>query len=193
MFERLSVRRVVLEKLVEAGHDYSEHRRRLGYALGPRDQAVIHRVDCQIQDSEPNQASISVQREDVDWLYELRRRLHRFDRSLTSRVFLFYLVASYVLLAPFAVTEAVCFVMFAPLVAWTIPYFLFKSAMLDPLAGSRLIAVAVLGLWVSRWFAASIQVGSLFRWRMFFLLLIWCGTVWLTLTQFDRKWMNGLR
>ena len=133
MFDHLVVKRIVLEGLVESGHDYADLRRRMGHPMGAHDLTVIHRVDCQLQDAESDAEKVQVLREDVDRLYELRRRMRWLDRSLMSRIFSFYTAASYVLLIPLVFKNA-CIVILAPLVAWTIPFFLYSAFVKDPLS-----------------------------------------------------------
>ena len=192
MFDHLTVKRIMLEGLVESGHEYAEMRRRMGHPMGAHDLTVIHRVDCQLQDAESNAVKVQVLREDVDRLYELRRRMRWLDRSLMSRIVSFYTVASYVLLFPFVV-ENVCIVILAPLVAWTIPFFLYASFAGELLAGARLLSMFILGLWVSWSLTESLWFGMALRRRMILMLLTWLTSGWLMLSQFEAsefRWMQ---
>lgn len=192
MFDHLAVKRIMLEGLVESGHDYADLRRRMGHPMGAHDLTVIHRVDCQLQDAESNAEKVQVLREDVDRLYELRRRMRWLDRSLTSRIFSFYTVASYVLLFPF-ITKNVCIVILAPLVAWTIPFFLYTSLTGELLAGARLLSMFILGLWVSWSLTESLWLGMALRRRMILILVAWLASSWLMLSQFEARefrWMQ---
>jgi hypothetical protein len=192
MFDHLTVKRIMLEGLVESGHDYADLRRRMGHPMGAHDLTVIHRVDLQLQDSESDAEKVQALREDVDRLYELRRRMRWLDRSLMSRIFSFYTVASYVLLFPFAAKNA-CIVILAPLIAWTIPFFLYTSFAGGLLAGARLLSMFILGLWVSWSLTESLWLGMALRRRMILMLLAWLTSGWLMLSQFEPnefRWMQ---
>jgi hypothetical protein len=192
MFDHLAVKRIMLEGLVESGHDYADLRRRMGHPMGAHDLTVIHRVDFQLQEAEANTEKVQVLREDVDRLYELRRRMKWLDRSLTSRIFSYYTVASYVLLFPFVAQNA-CIVILAPLVAWTIPFFLYTSFTGELLAGARLLSMFILGLWVSWCLTESLWLGMALRRRMILMLVAWLTTGWLMLSQFEARefrWMQ---
>jgi hypothetical protein len=192
MFDHLAVKRIMLEGLVESGHDYADLRRRMGHPMGAHDLIVIHRVDRQLQDAESDAEKVQVLREDVDRLYELRRRMRWLDRSLLSRIFSYYTAASYVLLIPFFFKNA-CIVILAPLVAWTIPFFLYSAFVKDPLSGARLLSTCILGLWVGWKLNESLSLGIALRRRMILMLLAWLTTAWLLLSQFNANEFSWMR
>lgn len=185
MFDRVDVKPESLASLVEVGHEYADLRRSLGYPIGSHDYGVIYRLECRIQDASPEAETISVAREDVDRLWELRRRLRLLEWRWPTRVVTFYVIASYVFIGPF-VFHHPCFAVLAPFGAWVVPYFPFTALMDDPLSGARLTALFVLGLWVSWQFSEAVRLGAWARWRSMFLAVGWVVAVLLVMTQFEQ-------
>lgn len=185
MFDQVEVKPAFLASLIEVAHDYADLRRDQGYPLGPHDQRLIFDLDCAIQDGSSGAETITVARDDVDRLWELRRRMRLLDWPWPLRLLVFYVIASYVFIGPFLFHNP-CIAVLAPLGGWVVPFFpavaFFKG---DPMSAARLLFLFVLGLWVTSKLFEAYRLGTLIRWRCAFLAFSWFVVCLLVVTQFE--------
>ena len=186
MFDRVDVKPAFLASLVEVSHDYADLRRDQGYPLGSHDQKTIYHLDCQVQDAPPGTETISVARDDIDRLWELRRRMRLLDWPWPTRVLVFYVIASYVFIAPFVLHNP-CIAVLAPFGGWMVPYFPIAALAGNPLSGARMMSMFVLGLWVSWRLFEAYRLSMLIRWRTGLLAFAWFVAVLLVVTQFEAR------